>query len=65
MVPAEGENRRQQQAEDIGIELAVELFFREFFQPLELIDTSVIDQDIEAAVGFFRFGEEARDIGRL
>ena len=50
---------RQQQAEYIGIELAVEFVFRDLFERGELVDTGIIDQDVEPAEGLFRFGKES------
>ncbi len=45
--------------QDVGVELAVELFFRDFFQWGELVDARVIHQHVEFAEGLFDLADQA------
>src|ERR1043166_8414264 len=55
--------RREKQAEDIGIVLTMELFFRHRLQWLEAINAGVVNQDVQLAERFLRRGEEVFDVG--
>ncbi len=52
----------EKQAEDVGVEVAVELFFGELIERAEFEDASVVDEDVELAEGLLRLGEEALDV---
>src|SRR5215469_8265012 len=57
--------RGQEKAENIKVEVPVEVFFGDAVERGELIDPGIVDQDVELAVGLFGLSEEASDFGGL
>jgi hypothetical protein len=54
---------RQENAEDVDVEMAVELFFRERFDRAERAHAGIVYQDVDRTKLACRFGEHALDIG--
>ena len=54
--------RSQEEAENVGVELAVELFLGDLVERGELIDASVVDQYIQLSECFLRLGENTLHI---
>ena len=57
--------RRQDQSQDIEVELAVEVRLGDLLDRQELIDPGAIDHDVEPPECRLSLREEPRDIGRL
>jgi len=55
--------RSEQKAEDVEIEHPVKTRLGHVGQRSEFVDAGVIDEDIEAAIGGARLGEESIDVG--
>ena len=55
----DGGLRGQQQAEDVDVELPVEMVFGDGFDGAEFIDAGVVDQDIESAEVLDGGGDDA------
>jgi hypothetical protein len=53
---------REEEAEDVEVELPVEVLRGDAAEGLEVVDASVVDEDIELAEGGFGLGEEAGDV---
>jgi hypothetical protein len=55
----------QQQAQDVDVELAVEVLLGDVFQRRELVDAGVVDQDVHAAERLLGLVEQTGDVGAL
>jgi hypothetical protein len=56
---------RQQEAEDVEVEMLVKVVFGDLVERGELVRPGVVDEDIEPAERPLRFGKEALDIRAL
>lgn len=56
---------REQKAQDIGVELAVEFILRHFLKRREPIDAGIVDEHVERAEGFFCLVEQPPHLGGL
>ena len=54
--------RRQNQTENIGIELPMKLVLRHRFERFELVDAGVVNQNVELAECFLRLDKQALDV---
>jgi hypothetical protein len=54
--------RRENQAENIQIELPVEMLLGDLFEREEFINARVVDKNVELAKGLLRFGKQAFDV---
>ena len=57
--------RGEDQAEDVEVELLVEVLGRHLLERGELVDARVVDQDVEPAERLLRLGEQAEDVGGI
>jgi len=52
----------EEEAEDVHVELFVEMFLGDLFDGREFVYAGVVHEDVHVAVGFFGFGEEMFDV---
>ena len=57
--------RRQQQTEDVEVELPVKEVLGHLLERRELVDAGVVDQDVEPAECLLAFGKQALDVRLL
>jgi hypothetical protein len=55
----------EEQAKDVGVEETVEMLCGELFDRSELIDSGVVDKDVEAAEGGVGLSEEPLHVGGI
>jgi hypothetical protein len=54
--------RREEEPEDVQVELLVEVLLGDVFERRELVDAGIVHQDVERAERLLRLGEQALDV---